>query len=342
MIKRRRPRRVLRGNFLYLHGLTLEGGGQPDGSSPHGISYPGISDDLGGEHADKGNKRHQPSTTAPSDVDDHTPKFIAGPGQKLAKVAETPKDRFDDGNRDRPPIIVVDDNSEENWEVWEPDDLGFGAPLTFVPREVTPSVTLLESVKALMETSQRVMPRSLPNDEKILVVTALTICRCALKFVRADSKNEVLLCSTFMAVTGQKYRSHVDGLYRYGDAGAFVLVKTIAAEDVAFLHASLRLAECIMQSMPGNMDRKDDLSLSEVGKIVSSSDFETSSFVDKVLASVGAPSRNAGKNWKTDFVTLLVSIRGDLCSAAGLRGAIQSYHRWGESPLLQGGGVVLR
>ena len=154
-----------------------------------------------------------------------------------------------------------------------------------------------------------------------------------MKFVRADSKNELLLCSTFMAVAGGNYRSHVDGLYRYDEAGAFVLVKTIAAGDVAFLHTSLQMAESIMRSIPGEMGRKDDLLVSEVRKIVSSSQFEASPFAGNVLAAMAPQGRNERNNWKTDFANLLVSIRGDLCSAAGLRGATQSYHRWGETPL---------
>ena len=95
-----------------------------------------------------------------------------------------------------------------------------------------------------------------------------------------------------------------------------------------------------MRSLRSNLDRKDHLLLEEVRKVVRGENFDAASFVDKVLGSIVPARRGEEHSWKMDFVSLLVSVRGDLCSAAGLRGAIQSYHRWGESPFIQGGGVA--
>ena len=321
--------------WTYVGGGNRSGGGSSRGNLRPTV----IPEDADQGNSDDKNKRRRTSTTAPDVGGDSLPKNCARAAQKLTRVAENPG-RFEEGNAEKLAIVAVDGDTRQNWEMWEPEGLRFDLPFMFSPREVAPPATLLESVQALMDSSLSVMPHSLPGDEKNLMSTALTICRCALKFARADSKNELLFCSTLMAVTRQRYRSHVDGLYRYDEAGAFVLVKTIAAEDVAFLHASLRLSECIMRSLPSNADRKDQFLLSEVRKVAASKNFETASFIDEVLASVSPPRRNQERNWKVDFVTLLVSIRSDLCCAAGMRSATQSYRRWGELPFSQGGGVA--
>ena len=289
--------------------------------SPKSCRVQAKNDDVEIKH-----KRNKP-TMRETVPDEDPPIGPAGSLQKKARVEEA----YAEGRGVATAAEGADKETrklQEEWEIWEPEGLRPENPVTFVPREPPAPLSLLETVKVLSDASFCALPVSLPFEDRRIMAAAVTICRCALRFVRADSKNELLLCTTFMAATGQKYRSHVDGLYRYDEAGAFVQVKTVAAEDVAFLHTSLRFAECLMRSLPSNLDRKDHLLVEEVRKVVRGENFDAASFVDKVLGSIVPARRGEEHSWKMDFVSLLVSVRGDLCSAAGLRGAIQSYHRW--------------
>ena len=151
--------------------------------------------------------------------------------------------------------------------------LRFEAPLTFAP-------ILPGSVKVITDASLRVMPPDLPPEESRVMATGLTICRYPLNFGRPEPlKNEPLLRSKFMVATGQRYEYNEDKLHRYEKAGTLVQVNTTTAEDLAFLHTTLRRTDCVMRSLSNSFGRKDYILLEKVRKIASASYFYGASFV---------------------------------------------------------------
>ena len=151
--------------------------------------------------------------------------------------------------------------------------LRFEAPLTFAR-------ILSGSVKVITDASLRVMPPDLPPEESRVMATGLTICRYPLIFGRTEPlKTEPLLRTKFMVATGQRYEYNEDKLHRYEKAGTLVQVNTTTAEDLAFLHASLRRTDCVMRSLSNSFGRKDYILLEKVRKIASASYFYGASFV---------------------------------------------------------------
>ena len=82
-----------------------------------------------------------------------------------------------------------------------------------------------------------------------------------------------------MAATGQRYECNEDKLHRYEKAGTLVQVNTTTAEDLAFLHTTLRRTDCVMRSLSNSFGRKDYILLEKVRKIASASYFYGTSFV---------------------------------------------------------------
>ena len=153
------------------------------------------------------------------------------------------------------------------------DGIRFEAPLTFAR-------ILSGSVKVITDASLRVMPPDLPPEESRVMATGLTICRYPLNFGRPEPlKNEPLLRSKFMVATGQRYEYNEDKLHRYEKAGILVQVNTTTAEDLAFLHTSLRCTDYVMRSLSNSFGRKDYILLEKVRKIASASYFYGASFV---------------------------------------------------------------